>query len=86
MVPEHGDLELVLDETTAAITAAVGCLMIVANSIAEQEPEHAALLRTVSRKLVATIHKDALEDIIIFAAAVVRDARVGEGSEIGKAH
>ena len=81
---QHGNLAL--DETTAALMAAVGCLLTVAESIAEQEPENAALLRAVSRRLVAKIDRNVLEKIVGFAVGVVQDACANERFAAGKAH
>jgi hypothetical protein len=81
---QHGDLAL--DEPTAAIMAAVGCLLTVAESIAEQEPENATLLRAVARRLVVKIDRNVLEEIVGFAVAVVQDACASERPAAGKAH
>lgn len=79
-------VELALDETTGMQMAAVGCLLMVAQFIADERPDHANVLGKVARALIVQIPEERLHDIVRFAADMVRDATEDEGSEFGKVH
>ena len=79
-------VELALDEATGMEMSAIGCLLMVAQFIAEQQPDHADVLRNVARALIAQIPEERLNDIVRFAADVVRGEIERGQPNAGKVH
>lgn len=79
-------VELALDETTGMQMAAVGCLLMVAQFIADERPDHANVLRKVARALIAQVPEERLHDIVRFAADVVRGEIERGQPNAGKVH